>query len=209
MIELNEENKRLFGDQVNDHIEKLSDLLAMPAGTAIEESMIRKACLATRLLEGSARMLGLDAWSATLEMFRGLIEGAAGGGRDWDEQLSQIVSEIVEAEEQVVAEILAGEIDSVDCPAAFDGIRRETEILLGEAPASDGGRSMPVNSAYPSRRATAAKRPSVSPPSRSTRARRPGAPRTGSSRSIGSWIVSVPSGTTSGNTWRIPTATIR
>lgn len=139
MIELNEENKRLFGDQVNDHIEKLSDLLAMPAGTAIEESMIRKACLATRLLEGSARMLGLDAWSATLEMFRGLIEGAAGGGRDWDEQLSQIVSEIVEAEEQVVAEILAGEIDSVDCPAAFDGIRRETEILLGEAPASDGG----------------------------------------------------------------------
>ena len=137
MLALNEENKRLFGEQVGDHVGKLTDLLALQPGTTIDEATIRKVCLSTRLLEGTARMLELDAWSGSLAMFRELVEKAAGNGRHWDEHLSQIVSELVETEEQVVEGILSGDIEPADCTTVFDGIRSETEILLGENPSGD------------------------------------------------------------------------
>jgi hypothetical protein len=88
VVILKEENRRLFGEQVNDHIEKLNDLMGLGSGALFNEQVISKACLATRLLEGSTRMLGLDGWSRTLKSFRALMEHSAGSGRCWDEQLS-------------------------------------------------------------------------------------------------------------------------
>lgn len=139
MLALNDENKRLFGDQVGDHIEKLTDLLSLRPGAAIDETAVGKVCLSTRLLEGTARMLELDAWSGSLALFRELIEGAMTRNRCWDEHLSQIVSELVETEEQVVGGMLSGGIEPADCAVVFEGIRSETEILLGETPSGDDG----------------------------------------------------------------------
>jgi len=131
---LKEENRRLFGEQVNDHIEKLNDLMSLGSGARFDESVLRRAGLATRLLEGSTRMLGLDGWSRTLRMFRELLEKSAGSGRCWDEQLSTIVSEVLETEEQMVAEILAGELEEIGRSDIFDGLQREIECIAKEAP---------------------------------------------------------------------------
>jgi hypothetical protein len=136
VVILNDENRRLFGEQVNDHIEKLNDLMSLSSGAAFDERSIRRACLATRLLEGSTRMLSLDGWSRTLGAFRELLEHAASSGRRWDEQLSQIVSEVLETEEQVVAEILAGELEEVSRHDRFEGLMKEIDCLATEPPAA-------------------------------------------------------------------------
>jgi hypothetical protein len=78
LVILKEDNRRLFGEQVNDHIEKLNDLMGFSSGARFGEQAIRRACLATRLLEGSTRMLDLGDWSRTLKAFS---SGAVGGRR--------------------------------------------------------------------------------------------------------------------------------
>jgi hypothetical protein len=136
LVLLKEDNRRLFGEQINDHIEKLNDLMGLSSGALFNEQAIRRACLATRLLEGSTRMLGLDGWSGTLKSFRELLERSASSGRCWDEQLSQIVSEVLETEEQIVAEILAGELEEVSRRERFDGLIKEIECLATEPAAA-------------------------------------------------------------------------
>ena len=146
MVILKEENRRLFGEQVNDHIEKLNDLMGLASGALFNEQVISKACLATRLLEGSTRMLGLDGWSRTLKSFRVLMEHSAGSGRCWDEQLSQIVSEVLETEEQIVADILSGELEEVSRHERFDGLLKEIECLAAE-PSNAGAAQVSLSKA--------------------------------------------------------------
>jgi hypothetical protein len=129
---LNESNKLLFNEQVKDHIEKLNGLMTLASGEAIEAGSIRKACLATKLLEGSTSMLGIEAWSGTLVMFRELLDKSSKSSRCWDEQLSQIVSEVLETEEQVITEILEREVAEIDFSGSFEGLNREMEFLLSE-----------------------------------------------------------------------------
>ena len=143
MITLSEENTRLFGEQVNDHIEKLNDLMGHASGDDLNAPAFRKTCFANRLLEGSTRMLGLDDWSRTLGLFGNLLEKASGTTGMWDENLSQIVSEILETEEQVVAEIMTGEIEEVDRMESFNGLQREMELLMNEAYPEAGTDSAP------------------------------------------------------------------
>lgn len=133
MVILKEDNRRLFGEQVNDHIEKLNDIMGFSSGAPFSDQAIRKACLATRLLEGSTRMLELGDWSRTLKAFRDLLERSAGAGRCWDEQLSTLVSEILETEEQIVAEILAGELEELARHEQFEGLLKEIECLSNES----------------------------------------------------------------------------
>jgi hypothetical protein len=132
LVILKEDNRRLFGEQVNDHIEKLNDLMGFSSGARFSEQTIRRACLATRLLEGSTRMLDLGDWSRTLKAFRDLLEQSANAGRRWDEQLSTLVSEILETEEQIVAEILAGELEELARHEQFEGLLKEIECLSSE-----------------------------------------------------------------------------
>ena len=146
MVVLKEENRRLFGEQVNDHIGKLNDLMGLSSGALFSEQAIRKACLATRLLEGSARMLGFDGWSGTLKSFRELMEQSAGSGKCWDEQLSQIVSEVLETEEQIVAEILAGEFEEIGRRERFEGLLKEIDCLAGE-PIETGAETLSLSKA--------------------------------------------------------------
>ncbi len=132
LVILNEDNRRLFGEQVNDHIEKLNDLMGFASGERFKEQTIRRASLSTRLLEGSTRMLDLADWSRTLKAFRDLMERSATAGRCWDEQLATLVSEILEIEEQIVAEILAGELEELGRHEQFDGLLKEIECLTNE-----------------------------------------------------------------------------
>ena len=132
MQPLSESNKLLFNEQVRDHIEKLNGLMTLVSGTAIEAGSIRKTCLATKLLEGSTSMLGIEAWSGTLTMFRELLDLSSRSSRCWDEQLSQIVSEVLETEEQVITEVLERDAAEVDFSGSFEGLRREIEFLLSE-----------------------------------------------------------------------------
>jgi hypothetical protein len=132
LVVLSNENRQLFGQQVNDHIEKLTELLTQASGQVFDDQKAQKACLATRLLEGSTKMLGLVGWSRTLELFGQLIDRSVTCGRAWDENLSQIVSEVLETEEQAVAEIVAGEIEEMDRHEQFCGLQREIETLLEE-----------------------------------------------------------------------------
>ncbi len=134
------ENRQLFAEQIGDHIEKLNDLMVNASGETVGEEIVQRTCLATRLLEGSTNMLGFDTWSRTLCVFRKLLEHMLRVGGTWDEQLSQIVSEILEAEEQVAAEITTGEGGEQVAAAAFEGLQRETEALMGESiPEGDPG----------------------------------------------------------------------
>lgn len=131
MVMLSIENRQLFGEQVNDHIAKLNDLMGLACGQPLDRTPVEKACFAGRLLEGSTQMLGLDEWSRTLTMFRDLLARSLSAGRHWDEQVSQIVSEILETEEMAVAEIVADEDGEIDL-THFGGLQREIELVLSE-----------------------------------------------------------------------------
>ncbi|MDD3643269.1 MAG: hypothetical protein PHQ19_07410, partial [Candidatus Krumholzibacteria bacterium] len=128
---LNSENRQLFGDQVRDHIAKLNDLMERGSGEQIRAATVQKSCFAGRLLEGSTRMLGLGGWSRSLTLLRELLERAATIRRPWDEQLSQIVSEILEAEEQAVEAILSEGTEGVE-DDRFEGFSQELELLISE-----------------------------------------------------------------------------
>ncbi len=131
MVMLSSENRQLFGEQVNDHIAKLNDLMGFSCGQPLDRTPVEKATFAGRLLEGSTRMLGLDEWCSTLTMFRELLERFISAGRHWDEQVSQIVSEILETEEQAVTEIIADEDGEIDL-THFGGLQQEIELILSE-----------------------------------------------------------------------------
>ena len=73
MVMLSSENRQLFGEQVNDHIAKLNDLMGLSCGQPLDRTPVEKATFAGRLLEGSTRMLALDEWCRTLTMFRELL----------------------------------------------------------------------------------------------------------------------------------------
>ncbi len=132
MLQMSENNKQLFNEQVQDHIAKLNDLMSMASGATIEDGSIRKAALATKLLEGSTSMLGFDPWSGALSLLRELLNKSCESRRCWDEQLSQIVSEVLETEEQAVEEMLATEaVDSAKLDI-FQGLKMEMAVLLKE-----------------------------------------------------------------------------
>jgi hypothetical protein len=129
---MSENNKQLFNEQVLDHISKLNDLMSMASGATMDDGPMRKASLATKLLEGSTSMLGLEPWSESLSLLRELLEKSYGSRKCWDEQLSQIVSEVLETEEQAVEEILATEaVDSAKLDI-FQGLKMEMEVILKE-----------------------------------------------------------------------------
>lgn len=132
MLQMSENNKQLFNEQVQDHIAKLNDLMSMPSGATIDNGSMRKAALATKLLEGSTSMLGLDPWSGALSLLRELFNKSCDSRRCWDEQLSQIVSEVLETEEQAVGEMLATvTVDSAKLDI-FQGLKMEMEVVLKE-----------------------------------------------------------------------------
>ncbi len=131
MVMLSSENRQLFGEQVNDHIAKLNDLMGLACGQPLDRTPVEKACFAGRLLEGSTRMLGLDEWCRALELFRTLLERSLASGRHWDEQVSQIVSEILETEEVTVSELAAMEEGEIDL-THFGGLQQEIELILSE-----------------------------------------------------------------------------
>ena len=136
MKELGSDNKRLFEKQVADHIEKLNNLLMLASGQQMDERTIGKVSLASRLLEGSTRMLGLSHWSKTIGAFGLFLEEAVQSRGCWDEQLSQIVSEMFEAEEMVLSEMRSGCFEAAHHPDLFEGLQRELDALKFEY---DGG----------------------------------------------------------------------
>ncbi len=133
MIIQNEENRRLFGEQVNDHISKLNGLMTLGSGEKFDEQVLKKSAFANRLLAGSLSMLGMQEWSEALKLFGDLLDKAAASTGCWDEALSQIVSEVLEAEEQVVSEMTGEGTGEIEVDGKFHGIQQEIEVLLEES----------------------------------------------------------------------------
>jgi hypothetical protein len=106
--------------------------MGLACGKPMDRTPVEKACFAGRLLEGSTRMLGLDEWCKTLTMFRELLERSLSAGRQWDEHISQIVCEILEAEETAAAEIVADEDREIEL-IQFGGLQKEIELVLSES----------------------------------------------------------------------------
>ena len=127
---MKDENKQMFREQVEDHVRKLVSMLEHSSGENVDGGVIDRICLATRLLEGSAAMLQLSSWSEILTLFREMIEKS--GGRVLDENLSQVVSEIIEAEETVINKVESGGLESCSDSDLFDGIRDEILFLTSE-----------------------------------------------------------------------------
>jgi hypothetical protein len=138
LIRLGEENTSLFGEQINDHVSKLNDLMSHSAGEALQDAAYRRTCFANRLLEGSTRMLGLDDWSVTLGMFGELLVRVEVSTGCWDENISQIVSEILESEEQIAMDVISGELDDEAIKQNLSGLQQEIRVLMEESyPESD------------------------------------------------------------------------
>jgi hypothetical protein len=131
VVMLSSENRQLFGEQVSDHIAKLNDLMSLACGQPLDRVPVEKACFAGRLLEGSTRMLGLDEWCRTLSVFRDLMEKSLASGRHWDDQVSQIVSELLESEEVAIGAISADDEAEIDL-SHFGGLHEEIELVLAE-----------------------------------------------------------------------------
>lgn len=142
-MEISEENKQLFAEQVGNHIERLNTLMNLAAGEPFDKREVQKACLATRLLQGSTGMLGLGDWSGTLGLLKELLEKSLDSGSCWDENFSQIVSEIVEVEDQVLSDLLSGDALSHE---SFGGLQHEIECLLAEMLKSPASGKPPVES---------------------------------------------------------------
>ena len=133
LIRLGEENTALFGEQINDHVSKLNELMSHSAGEAFREAVYRKTCFANRLLVGSTKMLGLDDWSVTLAMFGELLVRVDDSTGCWDENISQIVSEILESEEQIAMDVVSGELDDEAIKQNLSGLQQEIGVLMEEA----------------------------------------------------------------------------
>ncbi|MCK4538849.1 MAG: hypothetical protein KAV42_08655 [Candidatus Krumholzibacteria bacterium] len=133
MIRLGEENTALFGEQINDHVSKLNELMSHSAGELFREAAYRKTCFANRLLVGSTKMLGLEDWSITLSMFGELLVRIADSTGCWDENISQIVSEILENEEQIAIDVVSGELNDEAIKQNLSGIQQEISVLMEES----------------------------------------------------------------------------
>jgi hypothetical protein len=132
LLSISQENKHLFGKQVEDHIEKLNMLISVEAGNTLGGEVVQRAVLATKLLEGSARMIGMTDWGDVLSLFRELMENCVSSEMVWDDQLSQVVLDILESEERVVANLYHGDSSEVAASCNFISLRKEIELVLNE-----------------------------------------------------------------------------
>ncbi len=130
MQSISQENRQLFGKQVEDHIEKLNMLIGVEAGDALQGEVVQKAVLATKLLKGSASMIGMNEWSEVLGLFRSLLDNCVRTRRIWDDQLSQTVLDLLESEERVVANLYDGDCSEVTAGCSFDSLQKEIEFIL-------------------------------------------------------------------------------
>jgi hypothetical protein len=89
-------------------------------------------CFANKLLEGSTKMLGLGGWSETLIMFREFLEKTNNEGKHWDENKSQVVSELLELEERIADSLSSERFKDNWDTALFDGVKKEIEVLSEE-----------------------------------------------------------------------------
>lgn len=132
MPELSQENIKLFQEQVDDHVSKLADLMGHSTGQSINPDVLSRACFAGRLLEGSTKMLGFEEWSTVLTCLRQLLDMVKEGHGLWDENQSQVVSEILEIEERVSDLMVEKELDEIYDPGHFEGLRKEVNFLIEE-----------------------------------------------------------------------------
>ncbi|MDZ7859397.1 MAG: hypothetical protein U5O15_01785 [Candidatus Krumholzibacteriota bacterium] len=132
MPELGNENIELFKKQIGDHTEKLALLMDNSSGELINETILGRVCFANKLLEGSSRMLGLSDWSETLVILREFLEKINNGGWTWDENKSQVISEIIEIEERITDSISSPDFEDNWNRTVFEGVKKEIELLRVE-----------------------------------------------------------------------------
>ncbi len=104
----------LFLSQVNQHAEALGGLLSGVAGDAIDDGLIGRCIVGTRMLSKSAVLMELAEWQSTLDAFRSLLETYKEKEIPWDERIAEITSGIIEKEDLLVASSVEGGLSNLN-----------------------------------------------------------------------------------------------
>ncbi|MCZ6765626.1 MAG: hypothetical protein O7D32_01705, partial [bacterium] len=118
----------LFLSQISNHSKELTGLLSTPTNTSINHGVIERCIVSTSMLASSASLMDLPRWDSFLKTFVELLTTYRDRRLHWDDQLSQVVSEIIEREELLIAspgEDRSKKLKDIVSPT-------EMESLLGE-----------------------------------------------------------------------------
>jgi CheY-like chemotaxis protein len=93
----------LFLAQINQHAEALGGLLGGAAQEQIDDDLLRRCILSTRMLSKSAALMDLSEWLTVLDPFQSLLELYREKNLPWDERIADVTSGIIEKEDILVA----------------------------------------------------------------------------------------------------------
>jgi CheY-like chemotaxis protein len=151
----------LFLSQVNQHAEALGGLLSGVVEDSIDDGLIERCIVGTRMLAKSAALMELTEWQATLEAFQSLLETYRKKKLPWDERIAEITSGIIEKEDMLVAGSLEGGLSNLDGAVSTEELQAlscEVRELLKYAVESRDERvragSSPSQKSAPSSRST-------------------------------------------------------
>jgi chemotaxis protein histidine kinase CheA len=114
----------LFAQQVRDHAGKIEELLRVPEGECVPPLLGERLVRGTKLLWGSASIMGLESFKGTLQVLSRLWSGSPGASLRWTEPLARVHRELSGLEENLSSEL--------DRPEAFRSVEEEYAPRLRE-----------------------------------------------------------------------------
>lgn len=123
----------LFLSQISNHTEELSGLLSTPTNTPINQAVVERCIVSTSMLASSASLMDLSYWNSFLKTFVELLTTCRDRRLPWGDQLSQVVSEIIEREELLIT--VAGKdrskkLKDIVSPAEMEALLEELKECL-------------------------------------------------------------------------------
>ena len=94
-------SKALLIEQVKRHTEVLCETLTSAPNAPVPSLTMENIILGTRMLTGTFDLMGMLPWGKVLGAFEALLHQYHEKERDWDDEIAQVVSEVVEKEEML------------------------------------------------------------------------------------------------------------
>jgi len=133
-MESSYDSNSLFIDQIRQHADALTDVLSNGRNGENGITDLMEACIrSTRMIAGSALIMGLGAWHRCWNALEELFVRYRRLEFGWDERIAQVVSEMIEKEELLVSAQGAGDIidpASIVADEEVQALIEEIGILL-------------------------------------------------------------------------------